>query len=166
MKRLSCIAGAAGLLGSVLLLPAVGSSADSYSADAFATCSACHLPDGAGVPGAFPPIRNRAARIATLDGGREYLIMVVSYGLMGTLEVENMSYYGVMAGNAGPMQPADLAAALNYLVFELGKDAAAGIEPFTAAEVEAVQAAVTLKSPAGAGELRNKLRAEHGSQWP
>jgi mono/diheme cytochrome c family protein len=155
-----------GVLVAILLAPLQGTAADLYSADAFATCSACHLPDGAGVPGAFPPIRNRAAKIAGLAGGREYLITVVSFGLMGTIEVEGMTYYGVMAGNAGPLQPDDIAAALNYLVFELGREAAADVEPFTAEEVAAVQAAVKLKSPAGGGELRNKLRDEHGGQWP
>ena len=69
-----------------------------YSGDAFATCSACHLPDGVGVPGAFPPVRNRAATIAGLDGGRDYLITVVTYGLMGTIQVDGVGYNGRYMG--------------------------------------------------------------------
>lgn len=150
----------------VVLATAAPAMADQYTADAFATCSACHLPDGAGVPGAFPPIRNRAAAIAALDGGRAYLITVVSYGLMGTIKVAGNQYFGVMAGLGGSLSSADLAAALNYAVLTLNDGDAAGLEPFTAAEVEAVQAEVSLKSPAGAGELREALVSRHGDQWP
>lgn len=134
--------------------------------DAYATCAACHLPDGAGIPGAFPRIRNRAAAIAALDGGREYLVTVVSYGLMGPVEIDGAQLFGVMAGNTGAMSNEELAAALNYVVFELNDGEADGIEPFTASEVEAVQAATALRSPAGGGELRADLVAKHGDEWP
>ena len=85
-----------------------------HSADAFATCSACHLADGVGIPGAFPPLRNRLAAMASLAGGRDYLIAVVSFGLMGTIEVGGMQYFGVMAGNNGAMTAEEIASALNY----------------------------------------------------
>ena len=137
-----------------------------YSAEAYSTCSACHLPDGVGIPGAFPPIRDRAATIASLDGGRDYLVTVVSYGLMGTIEVDGNQYFGVMAGNTGALSSDDLAAALNYIVFELNDGDASGIEPFTTSEVERVQAATSVKSPAAAGQLRGELAAKHGDQWP
>jgi hypothetical protein len=137
-----------------------------YSDDAYATCSACHLEDGAGVPGAFPRIRNRAARIAALDDGREFLATVVSYGLMGAINVDGNQYFGVMPGNAGAMSNEELAAALNYVVFELNDGEADGIEPFTADEIATVQAATTLKSPAAAGELRADLIAANGEAWP
>jgi mono/diheme cytochrome c family protein len=157
MKRIAAIA--------ALLSFAALADAQDYSAEAFATCAACHLPDGAGIPGAFPRIRDRAAAIATLEGGREYLVTVVTYGLMGAIEVDGNALFGVMAGNTG-MSGEEIAAALNYVVFELNDNDASGIEPFTASEVEAVQAATTLKSPAGGGELRTKLVAEHGDEWP
>lgn len=162
MNRLKLAAVGASLL-------AIGSCAiaqDEYDSAAYATCAACHLPDGAGVPGAFPPIRNRAAGIAALEGGREYLVTVITYGLMGTIEVGGAQYFGVMAGNAGPMTPADIAAALNYIVFELNDGDASGVEPFTTEEVEAIQAAITMKSPAGGGQLRTELAGKHGDEWP
>lgn len=139
---------------------------DEYGGDAYATCAACHLPDGVGIPGAFPPLRNRMAGIAALDGGREYLVTVVTYGLMGTIDVQGVQYFGVMAGNAGPMTPADIAAALNYVVFELNDDEVPEVEPFTVEEVEAIQAAITIKSPAGGGQLRSELVGQHGAEWP
>ena len=154
------------LCGLLTAAAAADATAEGYAAESYATCSACHLPDGAGVPGAFPPVRGRAARIAARDGGRAYLIAVVSYGLMGTIEVAGARYFGVMAGTAGALQPDDIAAALNYVVFELDDAAAAGVEPFTAAEVEKVQAETKLKSPAGGGELRKALESRHGDEWP
>jgi mono/diheme cytochrome c family protein len=152
------------ILAALLSFAALAEAQD-YSADAYATCAACHLPDGAGVPGAFPRIRDRAATIAALDGGREYLVTVVTYGLMGPIEVDGNAFYGIMAGNTG-MSSEELAAALNYVVFELNDNDASDIEPFTAGEVEAVQAATTLKSPAGGGELRVDMVAKHGDEWP
>jgi len=164
MTRLSALAMCGWLLAS--FSPTAVAQDDAYSGDAYATCSACHLPDGAGVPGAFPPIRNRAATIAGLEGGRDYLITVVTYGLMGTIQVDGVQYFGVMAGNAGPMAPEDIAAALNYVVFELNDNDATEHEPFTAQEVEKTQAAIAIKSPTAAGELRKTLSNKHGDQWP
>ncbi len=163
MRRVTIVAWAVTALS--VFFFANDSSAE-YRGDAFATCSACHLPDGVGVPGAFPPIRNRAATIAGLDGGRDYLITVVTYGLMGTIQVDGVQYFGVMAGNAGSMTPEDIAAVLNYVVFELNDNDATEHEPFTAEEVEKTQAAIAAKSPTAAGELRKALSNKHGDQWP
>ena len=154
------------ILCTLFALPPSLMQAQEYGDEAYATCAACHLPDGAGIPGAFPRIRNRVAGIAALDGGREYLITVVSYGLMGPIEVDGNPLFGVMAGNTGALSDEEIAAALNYVVFELNDAAVEGVEPFDAGEVEAVKAATSLKSPAGGGELRVKLVAEHGDEWP
>lgn len=167
MKRLVLIT-LAGWLAAIAAatLSAAEEASSQYSADAYATCSACHLPDGAGIPGAFPPIRNRSAAIAKLDGGRDYLITVVSYGLMGTIDVAGSQYFGVMAGNIGAMTAEDIAAALNYIVFDLNDEGATDVEPFTSDEVEKVQSGVAVKSPAAAGELRAELTGNHGDKWP
>ncbi len=149
----------------IALIAACNAKAE-YNAQAFATCAACHLPDGAGVPGAFPPVRNRAARIAALEGGRSYLVTVVAYGLMGTIRVEGAQYVGVMAGNSGALSNDGIAAALNYLVFDLNDGDVVRVEPFTADEVAAVQENTTVKSPAAAGKLRADLAARHGDEWP
>lgn len=150
----------------VLLVAFAATADEDYSADAYATCSACHLPDGVGVPGAFPPIRNRAAAIARLDGGREYLVTVVTYGLMGTIQVEGAQYFGIMAGLGAAMSDDDIASALNYIVFELSDDEVSDVEPFTAAEVEQARAAIETKSPTGGGQLRTELVGKHGDRWP
>ncbi len=139
-----------------------------YSTSDFAVCAACHLDDGKGVPGAFPPLRNRSPKMAALEGGREYLITVVSFGLMGTIQAEGHSYFGVMPGHAGSMPADAIAAALNYLVFELNDDAKVGntVKPFSAREVNAVQENTAGGNPIIAGRLRNALLARHGEEWP
>jgi len=158
------------LLSALSIATIEQSAADekTYSTDAYATCSACHLADGAGIPGAFPPLRNRLADIAGLDGGRDYLITAVSFGLMGTIEVGGMQYFGVMAGNNGTMTAEEIASALNYAVFELtdGKDAASSVSAFSADEVSSSQSKVSTASPAVAGKLREKMLEQHGDKWP
>jgi len=137
------------------------------SADAYATCAACHLARGEGIPGGFPPIRNRAAAIARLEGGREYLITVVSFGLMGQLQVDNTTYFGVMPGNQGSMSAEQIAAALNYSIFELidDKSKVAGIKSITADEVSFIQSQTTAGSPNTAATLRKKLVDGYGDEW-
>ena len=149
-----------------LLVVFTAAANEEYGADAYATCSACHLPDGVGVPGAFPPIRNRAAAIARLDGGREYLAAVVTYGLMGTIQVDGARYFGVMAGLGAAMSNDDIAAVLNYVVFELSDAEVSDVEPFTAGEVERARAAVAVKSPTGGGQMRALLAERNGGRLP
>lgn len=139
-----------------------------YSASAFAACAVCHRPDGAGIPGAFPPIRNRAGAIAALEGGREYLQIVVAHGLMGKIQAGGENYVGVMPGHLGSMNAETMAAAINYAVFGLTDDGTvvADVKPFSAAEVEAVTSAVDSPSPTSAVNVRSDLAARHGDQWP
>lgn len=143
-------------------------SVPDYSAGDFAACAACHLADGKGLPGAFPPLRGRSTRMAALDGGREYLITVVAFGLMGTVQADGQIYGGVMPGHAGSMQADAIAAALNYLVFELNDDAstANNVKFFATGEVSAVLADTAGGNPMTAGRLRNALLARHGEKWP
>ena len=136
--------------------------------EAYAQCAACHLAEGVGVPGAFPPIRNRAAAIARLDGGREYLITVTLHGLMGMLTIDGQVYAGVMAGHKGILDSATIAAAINYSVFDLhdDPDSLADINPFTAEEVDSVDAGLSQGGPAAAGQMRTALVANYPDQWP
>jgi hypothetical protein len=87
---------------------------------------------------------------------------------MGTIEVGGMQYFGVMAGNKGAMNAADIASALNYAVFGLAddKDAVSTVPAFTAEEVGQSQSKVTAASPAVAGRLREEMLEQHGDQWP
>jgi len=97
-----------------------------------ANCASCHGPEGAGIAGAFPPLAGHAADIAATDGGRDYLIDAMLYGLMGPIVVDGVSYNGVMPA-WGQLSDADIAAVLDHIV---GLDGPA-IEAFTADEVAA-----------------------------
>jgi len=106
--------------------------------------------------------------MASRDGGRDYLITVVSFGLMGTIEVGGMQYFGVMAGNNGAMTAEEIASALNYAVLELAddKDAARSVPAFTADEVSNSQSKISAAGPAAAAKLREVLLQQHGDEWP
>jgi len=138
-----------------------------YSADDFASCAACHLADGAGIPGAFPKVRNRAASMAALDGGRDYLIVVVTSGLMGPVTADGLMYSGVMPGQQGALSAEAIAAALNYLVMDLVDDEAMDIAAFSADEVVKAQSANELATgPMTAAVMRQALVEQHGDKWP
>ena len=62
----------------------------------------------------------------------------MSYGLMGAILVDDVQYFGVMAGNGVSLSPGEIAAALNYVVFELNDGDAEGIAPFSEDEVEEI----------------------------
>ena len=85
---------------------------------------------------------------------------------MGNITIDGVQYFGVMPGNSAAMSPEDIAAVLNYIVFELNDEAPAELDAFSAAEVERVQAEVQSKSPAEGGEVRKALMTEHGDGWP
>lgn len=136
-------------------------------ADAYTVCAACHLPAGQGIPGAFPPIRNRARDIALLDGGREYLIGAVWYGLIGQISAGGQSYFGAMAGQRGAMDSGAVADALNHLVFSLVDDqVGAELTPFSAEEVSAVAEQWADGGPSTMAKFRQDLVNKHADDWP
>ena len=79
-------------------------------------CSACHLPTGEGVPGMFPPLTQRLGRLTATKAGREYLVMVIDAGMMGSIEADGVSYRNVMPAQGGGLRDEGLAAVLNYLL--------------------------------------------------
>ncbi|MEM1090354.1 MAG: cytochrome c [Pseudomonadota bacterium] len=152
---------------SVAALAATGSSlAQQSPADAYNVCAACHLPTGAGIPGAFPPIRKRGRQIAVLEGGREYLIGTVLNGLMGQISAGGQSYFGVMAGQRGAMDHESIAQALNYVMFELADDDGSEVAAFTADEVAGVAEQWGAAGPDKAAKVRQQLVEKHADAWP
>lgn len=84
-------------------------------------CSACHQADGQGIPGAFPPLAGHIPNLYNADGGREYLIKVVLYGLQGQIDVNGMTYNGAM-NPWGQLSDELIAAALNHELTSWGND--------------------------------------------
>lgn len=101
-------------------------------------CAACHLATGAGVPGAFPPLRGDIRALAAKPPGRRYLALVVMKGVSGPITVEGKAYRGVMPAQAG-LDDAGVAAVLNHLLSGPAKGAQS-VKPFTAAEIAQARA--------------------------
>lgn len=116
-------------------------------AKAYQRCAACHLPNGQGVPGAFPALAGRLSKAAATDPGRDYLVMAVIAGLMGEIDVDGKKIRGVMPAQAG-LTDADVAAALNHAMALPAPGAAATkARSFTAAEVAAIKARFDQATP-------------------
>lgn len=120
-----------------------------------AICQSCHQANGAGVPGAFPPLAGHVPEILAKKDGRNYLISVVLYGLQGQITVKGQKYNGMMPGFAAQLKDKDLADLLTYIATSWGNKLPAGQKPFTEAEVKAVRAKTL--TPQQVWELRKKL---------
>jgi len=100
-------------------------------------CAVCHGPEAAGIPGSFPSLHEQIVTFAKTPQGRDYLVMVVTTGLMGELKVAGSTYRGVMPAQSG-LSEAEVAAVLNYLASDRGKEPAT--PELTAADVAAARA--------------------------
>lgn len=89
---------------------------------------------------------------AKLPQGLDYLVMVVSSGLMGNLKVGGVTYNGVMPAQPG-LSEAEVAGVLSYLASALGKDGA-GAAAVSAADVAQARA----RHPDGAAQSTRALR--------
>lgn len=157
MKRLSVIAvAAAGMIaGAVSSIPA--KAEDDPGAVHFKRCAACHLPTGAGVPGAFPPLRGQILTLAGNEDGRTYLSFVVKKGLGGAIEVDGVTYRGMMAPVVGTLKPDQLADLLNYVVGTIATEGAeADFTPFTGEEISSHLDAAKTYNQRSIVELRTK----------
>ena len=98
-------------------------------------CVACHLPNGQGQPGAFPPL----ADSDWVLGDKERLIKISIHGLQGEIAVNGEKYVGVMQGFgqplASPLDDQQIADVLTYIRNEWGNSVSA-ISP---EEVKAVR---------------------------
>lgn len=91
------------------------SDAGAAGATVFATrCAVCHGAQAAGIPGSFPSLHEQIVAFGKMPEGRDYLVMVVTTGLMGGLKVGGVNYNGVMPAQSG-LSEAEVAAVLSYL---------------------------------------------------
>jgi mono/diheme cytochrome c family protein len=120
-----------------------------------ARCAVCHGAKAEGLPGSFPPLAGQIQALAALPAGRDYLVMAVSAGLIGTLTVADSTYHGAMPAQS-MLSEAEVAAVLNYLSSALGKKKSDAMA-FDAAEVSAVRARHASVSGPAALALRPSL---------
>ena len=117
-------------------------------------CAVCHGPEAAGIPGSFPSLHEQIVTFAKTPPGRDYLVMVVTTGLMGDLKVAGVGYRGVMPAQSG-LSEAEVAAVLTYLGSDRGKDTSA--TALSAAEVIEARARHSDRSAQSTRALRPTL---------
>ena len=123
-----------------------------------AYCIACHQANGAGIPAAFPPLAGHTSTLLEFEGGRDYLINVLLYGLQGEIEAVDQTYNSAMP--SWPLlNDEEVAAVLNYIITAWDNDKALSedFEPFVAEEI--TQAREEPLSAVEVHELRNSLGA-------
>jgi mono/diheme cytochrome c family protein len=147
-----------GIAASGMITAALGSSAAFAEpappgATVFANhCAVCHGADAAGIPGSFPALHEQIVDFAKTPAGREYLVMVVTTGLVGELQVGGGTYRGVMPPQS-TLSEAEVAAVLNYLASGMGKVKTA-TAPFSAKSVIEIRARHPDKSAPNTRALR------------
>jgi mono/diheme cytochrome c family protein len=119
----------------------------------FVRCSACHLPTGAGVPGAYPPLTSEPRRLALTPDGRRYLVAVVTKGISGGLTVDGKDYRGTMPAQGG-LDDGAVANVLNYVTATLGTGGKAP-KLFTPAEVATLKAATSGLAPTAIAKIKD-----------
>lgn len=140
------------LLASLALIPVAFTQSAQQGATVFQQCQGCHQPNGAGIPGVFPPLAGHIPEVLAAKGGREYLVNVLLYGLTGEISVKGQKYNGAMPAFGAQLKDDQIAAVLNYVSTSWGNK---NPQAFTAAEV-AAQRAKKLTS-AQVYDLRKKL---------
>jgi mono/diheme cytochrome c family protein len=117
-----------------------------------ARCAVCHQPQAVGIPGTFPSLRDQVVAFARTQAGRDYLVMVVTTGLMGEIKIGNARYDNVMPAQSG-LSEAEVAAVLNYLTSALGSTDL-GTSALTADDVSAARGRHGDRSSAATRALR------------
>lgn len=97
-------------------------------------CLSCHMTNGEGVPGVFPPL----AGSEYVVGDKGTVIRMILNGLMGEITVKDVTYSGMMPPWGGFLDDQQIADVLTYVRSNFGNEA----EAVTAEEVAAVRAAV------------------------
>lgn len=131
-----------GLLIAVPLVAAQGgpiAEADTEAGAAVFTshCLACHQANGQGIPSAFPPLAEHLPELLSADGGRDYVVNTVLWGLTGAININGVSYNSLMQSWAPVLDDQQIADVLNYSATEWGNAdlLPEGFEAFTAEEV-------------------------------
>jgi mono/diheme cytochrome c family protein len=102
-------------------------------------CAACHQPTGLGLPGAFPPL----AKSAWVAGSEERIIKAVLAGLEGKIEVNGVTYNGIMPNIGANLKDSQVANIVTYVRQAWGNTA----EPVMDTKVAEVRKAIGNRGP-------------------
>jgi len=126
--------------------------------EAYQRCVVCHQPDGAGIPGIFPALKDRLAAIMASVEGREYITMVLIDGLSGTIEIDGQRYVGAMP--AQYLTDAQISALIDYMATNFGAaDAADSNTLLSADEVAQIRSKYSGVNAQTTLKLRSKVPA-------
>jgi mono/diheme cytochrome c family protein len=135
MRGALTVLGLAGIATAAIALAPAKAATQLDGAATYKRCAACHLPTGAGVPGAFPPLGADVRQLSQTAAGRNYLALVVIKGVSGPLTVEGKTYRGSMPAQAD-LDDASVAALLNYVATKVAKG---NSKAFTPIEIAAAR---------------------------
>lgn len=93
-------------------------------------CMNCHMPNGEGAPGTFPPL----AGADYLLKKRNESIKAVKYGLSGEIVVNGTTYYGAMA--ALGLSDVEVADVMNYILNSWGNEDGKIVTPVEVSKIE------------------------------
>jgi len=99
-------------------------------------CSACHQPNGRGLPGQFPPL---AGSDWVLTEGPNRMIRIVLDGLQGPITVNGVEFNNVMLPWRDQLSNEDIAAVISFV--RGNKDWGNNAGPATPAQVKAIREA-------------------------
>jgi mono/diheme cytochrome c family protein len=102
-------------------------------AEVYGTCAACHMANGAGMAGVFPPL----AGSEWVTGKPEVPIAIVLHGMQGEVTVKGAKYNSVMTPWAAMFSDQEIANVVTYIRSQWGNKASA----VTPAQVAAVRTA-------------------------
>lgn len=99
--------------------------------DGSGLCTVCHMSEGQGMSGAFPPLAKSDYLMADLDRS----IKIVIEGLSGEIEVNGTKYNGAMQPSG--LDDKDIADVLNYVRNSWGNKGKEMVTPTMVAKVRA-----------------------------
>ena len=117
----------------------VASAEQKPGQQAYQLCATCHQQNGEGLPGAFPPLAGHVPQLLAAEGGRDYVVHVLLYGMQGPITVDGKNYNGAMPSWAH-LSDAELAAVIDYVSTSWGDEFPSGQQSFTAADFETARA--------------------------
>lgn len=94
-------------------------------------CTACHMPDGKGLPGAFPPLAGSDYMLAD----RDRAVRTVLKGMSGPVTVNGVTFNSVMPPQEAVLTDTQIADVLTYVFNAWGNTG----DAFTAAQVKAIR---------------------------
>lgn len=106
----------------------------------FQRCVTCHMANGEGMAGAFPPL----AGSEYVNGSADRMIAIIIHGLQGPITVKGVAYNSAMLpyGTSVPMSDEEIAAVSTYVRSNWGNTGA----PVSAADVARVREATKARN--------------------